>query len=489
VLRFDYDGTGDAAGDHRDPDRLRGWIDSIDEACRYVLAHANARELTLLGLRFGASLAALHACHHALPAVRQLILWDPVVQGRRFVRGLSLIAASPPADHEGWQCDASVSVAGTVHGADTLAAMAGVDLLTQEAPPVRRILVLRRPEREEAGALAERWLAQGAAVECLSVDGTAELIERAAEEAQAPAGIFQVLCDWLARTPPAPAVTGNAHVPAAAPHDRSRLEWHGVRLDESFVRVGPDELHGVLCQAAGDPPRGRLVVFLNSGTEHHVGPGRLWVEFSRALAAGGVPALRVDFQGVGESRLREPLRRVRPYDLQQIIEVERIVAFARARGFGKVVLLGLCASAWIALHAAELAGAAAVVAINPQLYWQPGDPTPIELSKFRKPGSARREAVGAHWRVWSLLDAIGVRPRAARLLANLRRQGIGVCLLFAEADPGIVYLRTRMGRRLRLLLGIGGVQLREIEAMDHPMHRHWLRPRALEVIERFVLGI
>jgi hypothetical protein len=128
------------------------------------------------------------------------------------------------------------------------------------------------------------------------------------------------------------------------------------------------------------------------------------------------------------------------------------------------------------------------VAINPQLYWRPGDPTPIELSKFRKPGAARREARGAAWHLWSLLDVIGVRPRAARLLARLQRRGIGVCLLFAEADPGIVHLRTRMGRRLRLLLGRPGLHLREIEAMDHPMHRHWLRPRALEVIERLVHG-
>ena len=489
VLRFDYDGTGDSAGDHRDPDRLEAWVRSVDEACRYMLGQGHARELTLLGLRFGASLAALHACRQASPALRQLILWDPVVQGRRFVRGLRLIAASPPAGQEGALDEAGVSVAGTVHGAATLDALAGVDLLGRDAPPVRRILVLRRPEREDARDLAERWSAQGAAVECVSVEGTAELIERAAEEAQAPTDIFRVLRDWLARTPPAADAPGAEPAPGVAQQDRSRLSWDGVRLEESFVRVGPDELHGVLCQAEAGASRERLLIFLNSGTEHHVGPGRLWVEFSRALAAGGVPALRVDFQGIGESPLRGPSRQVRPYDSQQIAEVARIVEFARARGFGKVVLLGLCASAWIALHAAEAAGADAVMAINPQLYWRPGDPTPIELSRFRKPGAARREARGAAWHLWSLLDVIGVRPPAARLLARLQRGGIGVCLLFAEADPGIVHLRTRMGRRLRLLRGRPGLQLREIEAMDHPMHRHWLRPRALEVIERFVHGV
>ena len=488
VLRFDYDGTGDSAGDHRDPDRLEAWVRSVDEACRYMLGQGHARELTLLGLRFGASLAALHACRQASPALRQLILWDPVVQGRRFVRGLRLIAASPPSGDDAGPDGTSISVAGTVHGAATLDALAGVDLLQQDAPLVRRMLVLRRAEREDARGLAERWSAQGAAVECLTVDGTAELIERAAEEAQAPTEIFRVLRDWLACTPPAPDAPGDEPVPGVARHDRSRLVWDGVRLDESFVHVGPDELHGVLCQAAGDASRERLLVFLNSGTEHHVGPGRLWVEFSRALAARGVPALRVDFQGIGESPLRVPSRQVRPYDSQQIAEAARIVEFARAQGFGKVVLLGLCASAWIALHAAEPAGADAIVAINPQLYWRPGDPTPIELSRFRKPGAARRESRGAAWHLWSLLDAIGLRPRAARLLSGRRRRRIGVCLLFAEADPGIVYLRTRMGRRLRLLLTSGALQLREIEAMDHPMHRHWLRSRALEVIERFVHG-
>ncbi|MBU6430655.1 MAG: alpha/beta hydrolase, partial [Cyanobacteria bacterium REEB65] len=212
VLRFDYDGTGDAAGDHRDPDRLEAWIRSLDEACRYLLDQGHVRELTVLGLRFGASLAALYVCRAAPLAVRQLILWDPVVQGRRFVRGLSLIATSPPSSGVGGEDAGSVSVAGTVHEAETMASLASVDLLSLNAPSVRRILLVQRPGREEARALAERWSAQGSALECMALDGTEELIERAAEEAQVPTDIFQVLRHWLASTKSAPIEGGTRTV-------------------------------------------------------------------------------------------------------------------------------------------------------------------------------------------------------------------------------------------------------------------------------------
>ena len=59
VLRFDYDGTGDSVGDHRDADRMHAWMQSIDQACRYLLDESGVQKLSLLGLRLGAS------CHES----------------------------------------------------------------------------------------------------------------------------------------------------------------------------------------------------------------------------------------------------------------------------------------------------------------------------------------------------------------------------------------------------------------------------------------
>ena len=51
-----------------------------------------------------------------------------------------------------------------------------------------------------------------------------------------------------------------------------------------------------------------------------------------------------------------------------------VLIAATAAGHERVVVFGLCASAWIALRAVLDAPVAGVIALNPQLYWKPGDP-------------------------------------------------------------------------------------------------------------------
>ena len=43
------------------------------------------------------------------------------------------------------------------------------------------------------------------------------------------------------------------------------------------------------------------VIILNAGVLHRVGPHRLHVALARRLAARGLPALRIDLAGVGDS--------------------------------------------------------------------------------------------------------------------------------------------------------------------------------------------
>ena len=57
VLRFDYEGTGDSAGDPEEPGRLEAWIGNIERVVEEARALAGASEVALVGLRIGATLA------------------------------------------------------------------------------------------------------------------------------------------------------------------------------------------------------------------------------------------------------------------------------------------------------------------------------------------------------------------------------------------------------------------------------------------------
>jgi pimeloyl-ACP methyl ester carboxylesterase len=80
VLRFDWSGTGDSAGRLRDA-RIEEWQQDLKVAAEELLDISGARKLAIVGLRLGASIAAL-ACTGRQPVVADpLVLWDPVVRG------------------------------------------------------------------------------------------------------------------------------------------------------------------------------------------------------------------------------------------------------------------------------------------------------------------------------------------------------------------------------------------------------------------------
>lgn len=67
---------------------------------------------------------------------------------------------------------------------------------------------------------------------------------------------------------------------------------------------GPAQgLLGVLSEPSpGSAKAGAPAVLMaNVGVNHRVGPNRLWVELSRRLASAGIPSLRFDLSGMGDS--------------------------------------------------------------------------------------------------------------------------------------------------------------------------------------------
>jgi uncharacterized protein len=83
VLRFDYHGTGDSPGDD-DVASLPGWAGDIGVAHRELAARSGKNTLAWIGLRLGASLAAL-AAQTVRTGLGLLVLWDPVIAGLSFL--------------------------------------------------------------------------------------------------------------------------------------------------------------------------------------------------------------------------------------------------------------------------------------------------------------------------------------------------------------------------------------------------------------------
>ena len=81
VLRFDYRGCGDSGGEFHEA-TVNGWLEDVQAAAAALRSRLGGGETGLLGLRFGATLAACAA--ETLPGVSRLILWEPVLDGRPY---------------------------------------------------------------------------------------------------------------------------------------------------------------------------------------------------------------------------------------------------------------------------------------------------------------------------------------------------------------------------------------------------------------------
>lgn len=86
TLRFDYSGTGDSSGEALDC-TVEDWLDDIEAAIGELRRQSGNPRTVLVGLRFGATLAALCAQREHL-RIAQLVLWDPVVRGDHYLQEL-----------------------------------------------------------------------------------------------------------------------------------------------------------------------------------------------------------------------------------------------------------------------------------------------------------------------------------------------------------------------------------------------------------------
>ncbi len=164
VLRFDYFGTGDSAGEASEG-RLGQWVADVRTAVRELQDMAGVRRVSLVGLRLGGAIAA-RAAADGVPAA-DLVLWDPVVRGVDYLSGLDTEHAAGMRDRtypEDERTDAD-EVLGASLTAAARADLAAVDLIAEGCGRPGRVLVVAADGGAEYAELDASLRARGVASE------------------------------------------------------------------------------------------------------------------------------------------------------------------------------------------------------------------------------------------------------------------------------------------------------------------------------------
>jgi uncharacterized protein len=208
-LRFDYSHTGDSAGDSRGAS-VEQWLRDLAVAASQLRSASGTQRVALVGLRFGATLAALATSRGELRP-RHVLLWDPVVNGATYLRELA-------AQHRqylreemaevGWEDRLTISAQGfptealgTLISARLADELAGIDL-TNEAIHADLTTVIST----QTSAELDRWAKQlggGAATRWVTMaESAAWNSDAALNAATVPMDIVQTLISRIEETIP-----------------------------------------------------------------------------------------------------------------------------------------------------------------------------------------------------------------------------------------------------------------------------------------------
>ena len=122
---------------------------------------------------------------------------------------------------------------------------------------------------------------------------------------------------------------------------------------EQLVRFGQDDkLVGILSRpASGDVGKTALLA-LNAGALHRAGPCRMSVLMARRYAAAGIPVLRFDFYGIGDSDAVGRAKTGEGNSASRVDVHEALDYLETNLGIERVVVHGLCSGARDAIKAA-----------------------------------------------------------------------------------------------------------------------------------------
>jgi pimeloyl-ACP methyl ester carboxylesterase len=487
AMRIDLPGTGDSAGGPHEPGRLQAWVDAVATAAGWLRREAGCERVCAIGIGLGGLLAFRAACEHA--AIDDLVLWSVPARGRTFVRQLRVLAQMEASSETAQDSESTplpegaIASAGFVLSAETVAALEGIDLTKLELPDPagHRVLMLDRDGMEVDARLRDALSSSGAKVTVAPGPGYGAMVIPP-QQSHPPREVFATVNAWLAQARTAAEAAAvkpaNAEPDGAEPATATTVELNvgGTRIRESPMTIarGEGRLLGVLSEGERSAPF--TAVLLNAGALRHIGPNRMWVETARRWAALGVPTLRIDLAGIGDSdgdahSLERDEGLYVPRYVAQTIEVLDALC---ERGLPqRFVLAGLCSGAYWSLHAAlEDERVAAAFMVNPRaLFWD------WDVGAVRDARNVRKALRPATW-------AKLVRGQITRERVRTIAHGVAVSLTSLPAR-----LRTqRSGRedgedRLTVALDRlewGGTELLGVFTAEEPVFEELMRDGGLE---------
>jgi len=308
TVRIDFPGTENSVGSPIGPDRVQSWIDAVLSTAQWLRQRSQCDRLVVIGIGLGGLIA--HQAVAAGAVIDDLVLWGVPAKGRSYVRELRAYGAvvggqfaEPPAatDNAG-----VIEIGGYPMSEQTAEALSGINLTEGPLPQaqLRRVLLIGRDAHGVDEKLRVSLSESGATVSVLDSDDYRSLVAPP-EYGMRPTKTISDSVQWLLHP-----YRGSrdriqhadvSEVPEAV--DSVLFDCDGANIGERLCSVDTPggRVEGIISEPANRAHASHCLVAINAGALRHTGPNRMVVELTRRAAASGVPAVRFDLPGLGDS--------------------------------------------------------------------------------------------------------------------------------------------------------------------------------------------
>jgi pimeloyl-ACP methyl ester carboxylesterase len=204
VLLFDFYGSGDSGGD----DELEGippHLSDISTAIDEIRRRSGLAKVCLVGLRLGGTLSMMAGAERG--DVEGLVLWDPVVDGRAYIREMTtvhqdVLGPSFSRPKLGTTNGTATEILGFALAHSLLADLESIDLLAIRRRPAKSTLVLESDGGGGARGLSEYLKSTETRLEYQLLPGPRIWLPDREGGLLVPAPTLQSIVAWIARLQP-----------------------------------------------------------------------------------------------------------------------------------------------------------------------------------------------------------------------------------------------------------------------------------------------
>lgn len=514
VFRFDYYGTGNSSGFILDDDCLNRWVSDLKSLSSHIENQYSGIKQTWFGVRMGATLAYLSAEEGT---TADLILWEPVIKGRSYIReleALSLLAATPEKIE-----NAYLESAGFLLSNKTAQDIKQINLLNGTSlSPNSDVLLISKDAKGVNQKLLESLEKNEHKVDThISLEYSDMMNEP--HQTKIPLATVKHIIDWLTQ---GHTNTPSIEITKTGPHSYpTQTNTHLDSVNETPLFFGKHkQLFGILTSPKELPKTSlKSIILVNSGSVNQVGPHDIYCKIARELAAEGHTILRIDLENIGDSLLSNKEYENHPYQPNALENIDAAInEMHTINPSSKITICGICSGAYNAFHSGldiKSNKVDGILMINPlTFYWNKNQSLkiPSNLSLFKAQAHYKQSARDpekwkkllsgkinftylARFVTRKLIKQIqqtfsdlvgslfGDRSLLSKDFKKLKDKNLKIGFIFSSMDPGLDIVKSEMKFTLRDGLKDNWIDIKVIPDADHTFSNKKARDRLLNVLK------